>query len=303
MKMFLILLLAMVAPGTADSGATEPTRDRAFWEAIVAADYQVPEGESPLRLIRDLSKLLASPDSQLRDGFGYSIAARWIYVQELFSPEELHQIADLWMANLRAGIGETGTDQVLLRSFSALDLSILAALDNKSPFLDEEGFRRLLGAALDYMNDERDVRGYLPNKGWLHSPAHTADLLKFLGRNRHLRRAEQARILQAIGAKLDAPGGVVYMHGEDERMARAVLSILHREDLEQAAFQGWLEDLGSRSEGLWEGELDTRQFAAVQNTKNLLKSLYLFSIADEEEARVSRLQPVREAILKTLDRL
>ena len=203
----LLTVFTMVTLGasTAARGVeVTPPRERAFWQAIVDADYKVPEGESPLELLRELSGLLSSVDPELRDGFGYSIAARWIYVQELYTPEELLTVTELWMANLRNGIGETGSDRILLRSFSALDLSILAALDNKSPFLGEKDFRKLLDGALRYMTDEKDVRGCLLGKGWLHSPAHTADLLKFLARSRHLQGPDQARILEAIGNKLDA---------------------------------------------------------------------------------------------------
>ncbi len=40
------------------------------------------------------------------------------------------------------------------------------------------------------------------------------------------------------------PGGVVYRHGEDERLAPAVLAILKRDDLDDAAVKRWLAQLG-----------------------------------------------------------
>ena len=86
--------------------------------------------------------------------------------------------------SLRAGIGEAGTDTVLLRSFSALDLSILAALELQDPALDDSGYRGLLDDALAYLAAERDLRGIDPRVGWIHATAHTADLLKFLARIR-----------------------------------------------------------------------------------------------------------------------
>lgn len=66
-------------------------------------------------------------------------------------------------------------------------------------------------------NSPRYLRGYLPDKGWLHSAAHTADLVRFLGRSRHLTVAEQKRILDVVAGKLEAP---VFVWGEDERLAR-----------------------------------------------------------------------------------
>jgi len=83
------------------------------------------------------------------------------------------------------GIGETGTDSVLLRSFSALDLSILAALENRDPALDDAAYRKLLDDALGYLRDERDLRGFEPRVGWIHgTQAVRESILATLGRIR-----------------------------------------------------------------------------------------------------------------------
>src|SRR4029453_1426853 len=98
----------------------------------------------------------------------------WIYRDQKLSPAQLREPMAEWIGNLKRGLGEQGTDSVLLRSFSALELSLLAAYDLKTPFLSQEEYDALLAAALDYLADERDVRGYDPEKGWMHSVAHTA---------------------------------------------------------------------------------------------------------------------------------
>src|SRR3989442_13187184 len=87
-----------------------------------------------------------------------------------------------------------GIVQLFLRAFSALDLSILAALDNQHPFLDDAELAGLLSAALAYLAGEKDLRAFDTRHGWMHATAHTADLLKFLGRNPRLRPADQGRI-------------------------------------------------------------------------------------------------------------
>ena len=51
---------------------------------------------------------------------------------------------------------------------------------------------------MNYLKDEQDVRGFDARLGWLHSVAHTADLLKFLARSPHLQVQEQAVVLKAI---------------------------------------------------------------------------------------------------------
>ena len=86
---------------------------------------------------------------------------------------------------------------MLLRSFSALDLSILAALENEAPALDAAGYRRLVDAAFSYLRDERDLRGIEPRVGWIHATAHTADLLKFLARDPRFTPADEQRLLES----------------------------------------------------------------------------------------------------------
>ena len=103
--------------------------------------------------------LLGSPDTEWRDDVGYGVVASCVYQKKLLSAEERRELVSRLSGNLRRGIGETGSDSVLLRSFSALDLSILAALEGKDPALDDAGFRKLLDDALAYLRDERDLRG------------------------------------------------------------------------------------------------------------------------------------------------
>jgi hypothetical protein len=130
-------------------------------------------------------------------------------------------LADGLGGNGAIGIGSTGDESVLLRSFSALDLSMLAAHDLDKPFLEPAAFRELLAAALDYLAREKDVRGFVPGSGWHHSTAHTADLLKFLARSPRLTPEDQSRILAGIGAK---PVGRGRLRGQSTSGSRAVLA-------------------------------------------------------------------------------
>lgn len=263
-------------PAASPPNATESAKSghsKEFWRKIAQDNYRLPAGESATSLIQELAGLLGSPDPELRDEFGYAISASWIYRDHLFAPNEVERLARVYEDNLKAGVGETGGDSVLRRSFSALVLSTIAALDNKQTTLSDDAFRTLLDSSLNYMAAERDLRGYDPEKGWLHATAHTADLLKFLGRSPRLRSSDQGRILDAIGGKLKG-NGRPFVFGENERMAAAVLSLVLRKDSDEPAFEAWLNRLVKEGEGLWsQPKLDTAQFAAVQNIKDLLRSL------------------------------
>jgi hypothetical protein len=237
-----------------------------FWRGIVQQKYAPPEGADVAALAGELSDLLASPNPELRDEIAYSTLTAWIYQKQILDGETVRRLADVWLHNLDTGIRERDTDTVLRRSFSALMLSVVVARDNAKPFLPADDLRRIEVAALQYLQAERDVRGYDPVKGWMHSAAHTADLLKFVARSRYLEPADQPRLLDAVARKLTtAP--VVFFNGEDERLARAVLSVINRGDFDRSMFAAWVSRAtpGRLTSALPKVE----ELRAAQNIKNL----------------------------------
>jgi len=116
------------------------------------------------------------------------------------------------------------------------------------------------------------LRGWVDGLGWVHATAHTADLFKFLARNDKLTPAQQGEILHAIANRLATTGGIVFVHGEQDRLTRAVISLLAREDFEQAAFESFLESLlrinGRQGVAT---EFDPTLFAAAENVRQLMR--------------------------------
>jgi hypothetical protein len=221
------------------SSQSESVQGKEYWQAIAKNNYRTPAGESMADLSRSLNAMLGSPDPEMRDEIAYQTFAQWIYQNHALSPADLRPLIAEWLGNLSKDIGSVGTDAVLRRSFSALVLSVVVARDNAAPFLEEEEFRGILRGAIAYEDAEKDLRGYDSDKGWLHSAAHAADLLKFLGRSRYVTPADQAAILGAISRKMRS-ADTVFTFGEDERMARTVLSIVARADFDGGGFHEWL---------------------------------------------------------------
>lgn len=238
---FATVVSVTVLPVFPQSGSGQTTtHDKAFWQAVVRDGFKVPAAAPLPALIGELNTMLGSPDPELRDDIAYSVLANWIYRQRIVPVEERLRLLETWERQLTSGIGERDTPTVIRRSFSALSLGVLVILDNEAPYLDRAVFARVLESAITYLKAERDVRGFDARFGWLHSVAHTADLLKFLARNPHLQVAEQALILNAIAEKLsvvDTP----LVHGEPERLARAVQSVVARPDFDEAGFVAWLK--------------------------------------------------------------
>jgi hypothetical protein len=272
--------------------------DRAYWSAIAGAKYAVPEGVSADALALELADYTASPDPQLRDEYAYSILARWIRRGNVSDPTLRILLAE-WTAGMKAGVGETGGDSVLRRSFSALNLSTLAAREVQHPFLTQAEYDALLGASLDYLAAEKDARGYDERKGWMHATAHTADLLAYLALGSRLARGDQARILQAVGAR-ERGTSAVYAFGENERLAGVVDSLVARPDFDAAAFSAFLASVTESASHLWDKApaIDVPAFAAVQNQKDLLRSLYV-SLSQRAEPSPA-VEAARAEILKTL---
>jgi hypothetical protein len=151
---------------------------------------------------------------------------------------------------LRTGIGETGNDGILKRSFSALSLVALAERDLKMPFLGEEGYRALLANALAYLRDERDLRGFDPTLGWIHATAHTADLLAALAANPLLKNEDQGRLLDAIARRLSS-AHEIFTYGEQDRLSALAATIVARKDFDSPAFHNWLSALDAADQKVW----------------------------------------------------
>jgi hypothetical protein len=305
----LILLVALTSMATFWLAGPPPPpapaapHDRAFWRSIVEHDYAVPGGASPADLVRELAALVGSPDRELRDAFGYEITARWICTKELIQPDDLRSLVRELQSNLAVKIGETGTDSTLLRSFSALNLSTIVRCDLDKPFLTQDEFQTLLDDAISYLAAEKDLRGFDPKVGWVHAIGHTADLLKVLVRSPKLPPGGAKRVLDAIAAKLAVCNGWFYDYGEDESLARAVVSILARKDFDPKGFAAWLGSVAAISKGLWDrpGTIDVPQFAAARNVRNMLQSLH--TILSGYDDLTQDQKAARAAVLDTLSRM
>src|SRR5215813_2669405 len=265
-----VALTLPVLPGAGAGRAQSPaTHSREFWRSIVRNDCAVPEGESAFVLARELSGLLGSPDPELRDNLAYVILATWIVEQRKFSQQELLSLLDEWRANLRSGLGESGTDSVLKRSFSALCLASLAEYDLKSPFLGASRYRALLADALAYIKVECYIRGYDENNGWIPATAHTADLLS----NALFTKDDQQAVLAAIAEKLSSVSEV-YTQREQSRLAQVVIAIVKRADFDGASFNAWIKRLKEDDRAVWSKTTPAlAALAKYQNRTYMLEAL------------------------------
>ena len=248
--------------------------DKAFWHGILENKGKVPKGASQTELTTELLSYLHSPDPELRDEFAYQILAHWIMSGD-YDNETLADFLDTWLDDLQIGLGEIGTDTVLIRSFASLMLSILVYYDMKQSWLSEGDYERLFATTCAYFIAEKDLRSYDSEKGWYHTTAHTADVLKFLARDKKSTTEHLQKILDSIVTKLTQPQEHIYTHGEDERIALVILEIVKRGLLDETVYIQWLADLMIVKDKLKPAiTLDEPAFGAVQNVTHFLRALY-----------------------------
>lgn len=248
--------------------------DKQFWNKIIEDEYALPEGHNVTNLTQELLSYLGSTDPELRDEIAYMVLINWIN-NDLLSTGQLHEMIEPLKANLQIGIGKTNDDSVFLRSFSALILGEIVDKDNNQPFLEKVEVLDIFEKSLTYLAQERDLRGYVPEKGWAHTLAHTADLLLLLARSKHFGPEHLERILQAISDKLAGVDDLIFVADEDERLVSAVIEILSRNLLSLETLSQWLDVIankdgnGHRQKFFKENTARTRH-----NLKTFVRSLH-----------------------------
>lgn len=266
--------------------------DKDFWNSISKNDYKVPAGHTLENLTDILFSYLGSTDPELRDDIAYVVYANWLK-RDVYSKEMIKSHVDRLLANLDKGIGETESDTVFLRTFSILLLAEIVHNDNKKQLLAKNQVKIIFEKALWYLDAEKDPRGYIPVKGWAHALAHTADLTLVLARNRFIDGNDLWRMLATISNKIVRSTRCVYIHGEDDRLASAVIEILHRDLTSLNQLEIWTRSLREPDGKDWKGAyIDEERSRAFQNTRNLLRSIYLALVAQSEDF------PEREELIR-----
>jgi hypothetical protein len=296
----LVLAAALLAgPGPLPGRQPAPDSD---WMALARGGFMVPNGRTALDLLVEMNQLLASPEPALRDNVAYGAAERWILRDHRLSASDLRVLLRLWSGNLNDGLGTAGDDRVFKRSFSALCLSLIAAADVSMPFLEREDVQAFFDRMLDYFQRERDLRGFDPVHGWMHTVAHTSDTLKFLSRNSRLAAGSGARLLAAVRAKIESHDAV-FAWGENDRMAQALQSALRRPDADAAALTEWTQYWVKAYQALWSNgpQVDPRRFSRVENAAQVMRSLH--AALSMESAPTPNGEAARQTLIAALAKM
>ncbi|NYG55401.1 DUF2785 domain-containing protein [Nocardioides perillae] len=244
----------------------------AYWKQVLSGGLAVPTDRPLDDLTAELTRMLGSPDPQERDGTAYPTLATWL--GRGVYDELLAGLGDGMAAGLGVGLGEEpGGDGVFRRSFSALVLAECLQRDQQLGLLGA-------GTVLDWGDRlatwflrERDLRGFVPGKGWAHALAHGADALGALAGSRHLGAPELTVVLDVLADRLLSSPGTLLVAGEPDRMAMATMAVLRRELVPLTVLEPWVARIAAAATAPPLGDRDP--FLSTGDPEAFLRALHL----------------------------
>ena len=243
-----------------------------YWQQVLARGLAVPSDRPLDDLTAELTRMLGDPDPALRDGTAYPALTTW--VDRGVYDDLLAGLGDGLAMGLLVGLGEQGTDTVFRRSFSALVLGECIARDNVRPLLPGGKILEWGDRIATWVLRERDLRGYVPGKGWAHAIAHGADTLATLASSPHLATPELTVVLDVIADRVLMRSDRVFTSGEPDRLAIATMNVLRRNVVPLRVLEPWVARLAAAA-GVRASYEDSDPYLLCGNAQAFLRALYL----------------------------
>ncbi|WP_409369393.1 DUF2785 domain-containing protein [Lysinibacillus sp. 38-6] len=228
------------------------------------------------KVIHSMLVHIGTVDSELRDGLIYGTFYTMILEKNLLDHAILNDTFDYCLTNLLCkGIGENHTDSVFTRTFTSLLIALILTRDNEDDFLEAYKIEELTNKVMAYLDAEKDVRGYVPGKGWAHSVAHVSDLVDELVQNAKFNKASYIAILRPLLNML-LQTDYAFIHDEDERLLAPLFTMLERGLPQQEVITLLNETMATLS--AQKEQQDVQHYRILRfNWKTLLKSFYILT--------------------------
>ncbi|HXS62556.1 MAG TPA: DUF2785 domain-containing protein [Streptosporangiaceae bacterium] len=201
------------------------------WGEVLENDFAVPPGRPSSELAAELYAMLGSPDPKVRDDTAFPVLAYWVS-RGVFDGQ-LAVVGGELIARISDG-------PIYQRTFATISLTWVLLRDAKTSELNSATVLGWLATFSQWWRNETDLRPWDPELGWLHAPAHGADLLRAFGRSPKLGAAELAGLLELAVDRLMTDQGYLYGNNEDDRIASALASVLVRPEVSADAAVGWI---------------------------------------------------------------
>lgn len=243
-----------------------------YWKQVHEGGLEVPSDRPLDELTAELTTMLGDTDPALRDATAYPALAAW--VERGVYDDLLVGLGDGMAVGLGIGVGERDTDSVFRRSFSALILAECIARDNKRPLVPGGKVLEWGDRVATWLLRERDLRGFVPDKGWAHAIAHGADALGTIAGSPHLGTPELTVLLDVIADRLLLPVDQLFVSGEPDRLAMATMQVLRRNVVPLTVLEPWIARIAAAA-GTFPATGDRDPFLFGGNADAFLRALYL----------------------------
>ena len=242
-----------------------------------------------------LAACLGDPDPAVRDGFAFTLWSEGLRGRHL-TDSQMRQV----LARLTRMVTASEDAAGFRRPFAVLALSEVARADRIRAYLTEAELHALAETGATYLRGVTDYRGFTSGEGWRHGVAHGADLALQLVLNPRLTRGDADRLLGAIAAQVAPMASPYYHHGEPARLARPILFLAKRADIDDAAWAAWFKSLHPDANGRWkDAYAGDAGLAAIHNTTAFANAIYV-SAAEARDPQIRRLAPLAAELLKAL---
>lgn len=247
----------------------------AYWKQVLSAGLAVPSDRPLDDLTAELTRMLGSTDPAERDGTAYPTLATW--VGRGVYDDLLAGLGDGMAAGLGVGVGagpdSAASDDVFRRSFSALVLAECLQRDNDRGLLPPGKVLEWGDRLATWFLRERDLRGYVPGKGWAHAIAHGADAIGALAGSPHLGTPELTVLLDVLADRLLASPGTLLLAGEPDRIATATMAVLRRDLVPLTVLEPWVARVAAAAAHAPHGDRDP--FLSTADPEAFLRALHL----------------------------
>ena len=268
-------------------------RDKVFWHEMKSNDFTADPSKVPA-LVNALRFCLADPDPVIRDEVAYSALSKWMREDAL----PLDVLSKLYR-DLTSDIHNMrNDDKGVYLPFAVLVFSEVVRVDRVKPYLTDEQRQHAVDATVQLLKRIDDFRGFDDRIGWRHQVAHTSDVVLQLGLNQAVTRKDLILLMEAL-TEVVSPAEHAYIHGESERLARAVGYTMLREEVSIDFWHQWLEEIGSSLPfDAWDEVYKSEKgLTKRHNTRLFLMSLHSL-ISGSDNKRLSVLSEVVSAQLK-----
>lgn len=227
--------------------------------------------ETPDQSATDLAACLGDSDSFLRDKMGYEGLTALLRSGAVSEQTRRDLIASLTTAL------QSPDEAGFHAPFAALVLAELARTDRVETFLDAAERAALAETASTYLSEISDYRAFSDLEGWRHGVAHGADFAMQLSLNPNVSPASLLQIRTAVTSQVTPTSGHAYTHNEPERLARPILFMASRGEIDAENWASWFAALADPAplESWGDAFGSEAALARLHNLKAFAQALYI----------------------------